>query len=155
MYIFINYTYNQYYLYLIITITLLSNGSIHCVANGIMLLSYKDQLLSETAQTNKLMNVFACCYLTEFINLTVTVSRAWCKTIVTTSFYIRSYNSFAPSPQFGHPKLFFLINNPAGVWRLRMLCDCRTECVQHGESAPGGGGAVTQSGGGGPRLQSE
>jgi len=26
-------------------------------------------------------------------------SRAWCKTIVTTSFYIRSYNSFAPSPQ--------------------------------------------------------
>jgi len=25
-------------------------------------------------------------------------SRAWCKTIVTTSFYIRSYNSFAPSP---------------------------------------------------------
>ena len=26
-------------------------------------------------------------------------SRAWCKTIVTTSFYIRSYNSFAPSPR--------------------------------------------------------
>jgi len=25
-------------------------------------------------------------------------SRAWCKTIVTTSFYIRSYNSFAPIP---------------------------------------------------------
>jgi len=28
------------------------------------------------------------------------ISRAWCKTIVTTSFYIRSYNSFAPSPRF-------------------------------------------------------
>jgi len=28
-----------------------------------------------------------------------TKSRAWCKTIVTTSFYIRSYNSFAPSPR--------------------------------------------------------
>jgi len=27
------------------------------------------------------------------------IARAWCKTIVTTSFYIRSYNSFAPSPQ--------------------------------------------------------
>jgi len=26
-------------------------------------------------------------------------SRVWCKTIVTTSFYIRSYNSFAPSPR--------------------------------------------------------
>ena len=25
------------------------------------------------------------------------ISRDWCKTIVTTSFYIRSYNSFAPS----------------------------------------------------------
>ena len=25
--------------------------------------------------------------------------RAWCKTIVTISFYIRSYNSFAPSPR--------------------------------------------------------
>ena len=25
--------------------------------------------------------------------------RAWCKTIVTTSFYIRSYNSFASSPR--------------------------------------------------------
>jgi len=31
------------------------------------------------------------------------ISRAWCKTIVhvTTSFYIRRYNSFAPSPRFG------------------------------------------------------
>ena len=28
-----------------------------------------------------------------------TITRAWCKTIVTTSFYIRSYNSFAPSPR--------------------------------------------------------
>jgi len=28
------------------------------------------------------------------------ISRAWCKTIVTTSFYIRSYNSFAPSPRY-------------------------------------------------------
>jgi len=28
-----------------------------------------------------------------------TQSRAWCKTIVTTSFYVRSYNSFAPSPR--------------------------------------------------------
>ena len=27
------------------------------------------------------------------------IARAWCKTIVTTSFYIRSYNSFAPSPR--------------------------------------------------------
>ena len=27
------------------------------------------------------------------------ISRAWCKTIVTTSFYIRTYNSFAPSPR--------------------------------------------------------
>jgi len=26
------------------------------------------------------------------------VSRAWCKTIVTMLFYITSYNSFAPSP---------------------------------------------------------
>jgi len=26
-------------------------------------------------------------------------SRTWCKTIVTTSFYIRSYNSFAPNPR--------------------------------------------------------
>jgi len=26
-------------------------------------------------------------------------SRTWCKTIVTTSFYIRTCNSFAPSPQ--------------------------------------------------------
>ena len=114
MYIFIN-TYNQYYLYLIIASTLLSNGSlvdgyILCVAyyNGIMLLSYKDQLLSETAQTSKLMNFFACCYQTELINLTVTVSRAWCKAIVTTSFYKRSYNSFAPSPRFGHPN--YLLN---------------------------------------------
>ena len=30
----------------------------------------------------------------------MTISRAWCKTIITTSFYIRSYNSFAPSPRF-------------------------------------------------------
>jgi len=28
------------------------------------------------------------------------VSRAWCKTIVTSSFYIRSYNSFALSHRF-------------------------------------------------------
>jgi len=28
------------------------------------------------------------------------LSRAWCKTMVTTSFYIRSYNSFAPSPRY-------------------------------------------------------
>jgi len=28
------------------------------------------------------------------------ISRAWCKTIVTTSFYIRSCNSFAPSPRY-------------------------------------------------------
>jgi len=28
------------------------------------------------------------------------ISRAWCKTIVTTSFYIRSYNNFAPSPRY-------------------------------------------------------
>ena len=28
------------------------------------------------------------------------ISRAWCKTIGTTSFYIRSYNSFAPSPRY-------------------------------------------------------
>jgi len=27
------------------------------------------------------------------------MSRVWCKTIVTTSFYIRSFNSFAPSPR--------------------------------------------------------
>jgi len=29
--------------------------------------------------------------------------RAWCKSIVTTSLYIRSYNSFAPSPRFTRP----------------------------------------------------
>jgi len=28
--------------------------------------------------------------------------RAWCKTIVTTSFYIRTYDSFAPSPRNSH-----------------------------------------------------
>ena len=33
-------------------------------------------------------------------NCKKTVSRAWCKTIVTTTFYIRSYNSFAPSPRY-------------------------------------------------------
>ena len=27
--------------------------------------------------------------------ITIIIMRAWCKTIVTTSFYIRSYNSFA------------------------------------------------------------
>jgi len=30
----------------------------------------------------------------------MTISRTWCKTIITTSFYIRSYNSFAPIPRF-------------------------------------------------------
>ena len=30
------------------------------------------------------------------------IARAWCKTIVTTSFYIRSYNSFTPSPGNAH-----------------------------------------------------
>ena len=29
----------------------------------------------------------------------VSQSRAWCKTNVTTAFYIRIYNSFAPSPR--------------------------------------------------------
>ena len=29
----------------------------------------------------------------------ICMPRSWCKTIVTTSFYIRSYNSFAPSPR--------------------------------------------------------
>jgi len=28
------------------------------------------------------------------------ISRAWCKNNVTTSFYIRSYNSFAPNPRY-------------------------------------------------------
>jgi len=35
------------------------------------------------------------------VNFTLNKARAWCKTFVTTSFYIRSYcnNSFAPSPR--------------------------------------------------------
>ena len=37
------------------------------------------------------------------------ILRAWCKTIVTTLFYIISYNSLAPSPEFDTNDLCNLI----------------------------------------------
>jgi len=45
------------------------------------------------------------------------VSRAWCKTIVTTSFYIRSYNSFAPSPQYVLKQIMC-----TGLYQLNLNC---------------------------------
>jgi len=43
--------------------------------------------------------------------LTISYSRAWCKTVITTSFYIRRYNSFAPSPRIVH-KVFDNVTSP-------------------------------------------
>jgi len=41
------------------------------------------------------MNMLIHCYY-----IATYILRAWCKTIVTTLFYIRSYNSFATSPRY-------------------------------------------------------
>ena len=49
-------------------------------------------------------NIILCVFVhvTLFVWVYNSTPKAWCKTIVTTSFYIRSYISFAPSPRHAH-----------------------------------------------------
>jgi len=57
------------------------------------------------------------------------ISRAWCKTIVTTSFYIMSYNSFAPSPRYSQrfcPSVSLSI--PTSVRPSAFLAHLSTKC---------------------------